>query len=652
MKKKDVECATLDRRGFLKGAATGAGAMLVNVPRAGAQTSGESPAASGAAPAPTAQQIARDASNVQPVTIPGPPVQKPGSDLMVDALKELGIEYVSSNPGSSFEGLQESLQNYGNPPNTDPEFITALHEESAVDMANGYGKAEGRPMCVLLHGTLGIQHASMAVYQAYYAGTPILMMAGRDDGFIPAHTANDMAAMIRSFTKWDAQPTSLTGSIEALHEAYRQAMTPPTGPTLVILDTELQKGEAAGLDVLKYEPPSIPAIDTTTARDLAQNLLDADNPRLTVGRFRTPEGVARAVELAELVGASASTYATYGPMSFPQRHPLCGPGASTDYDFTLGLEAGPADIGIVGPGIDTLFETRDEMQVGLGGLRLLQPGAGPSQLPNDPGLIPRFAAGTDVATRLDADADASLPLIIAEVERLMSRSQRRAAEARRERHGPANTAAHLANVRRAVDEKRIGWDASPVATARIYGELWPLIRDEDWCLASPSSFSGAHHRDLWEHDRPYSYLGGQGAGGIGYGLGASTGAALAAKQRGRFVVNVQCDGDINYAPGSLWTAVHHELPMLTVMHNNRAWHQELMFLEFMAGSRGRGTNRAHIGTTLRDPFIDYRSMAQAYGMAAEGPISDPSELQTALSRGIASVKSGEPYLIDVITQPR
>ena len=92
--------------------------------------------------------------------------------------------------------------------------------------------------------------------------------------------------------------------------------------------------------------------------------------------------------------------------------------------------------------------------------------------------------------------------------------------------------------------------------------------------------------------------------------------------------------------------------MLTVMHNNRAWHQELMFLEFMAGSRGRGTDRAHIGATLRDPFIDYKKMAETYGMAGEGPIGDPSQLQAALARGVASVKNGAPYLIDVITQPR
>ena len=117
-------------------------------------------------------------------------------------------------------------------------------------------------------------------------------------------------------------------------------------------------------------------------------------------------------------------------------------------------------------------------------------------------------------------------------------------------------------------------------------------------------------------------------------------------------MNVQTDGDMNYTPGVLWSAAHHKLPLLTVMDNNRAWHQELMFLQYMAGVRGRGTNRGHIGTTLRDPFIDYAKMAEAYGMAGEGPIEDPTQLQAALRRGVNSVKRGEPYMIDVVTQPR
>ncbi len=388
-------------------------------------------------------------------------------------------------------------------------------------------------------------------------------------------------------------------------------------------------------------PPRITGVDSTTAREIAGALLAASNPRIEVGQLRTHDGVKLAVELAELVGAATSTRATAGPMSFPQRHPLCGPGANASYDYRLGLEVGPADVALVGPRVASLTATRDKANIGLGGLRGTAPADGP------------FAAQSDGIKRTIAiDAEASLPAIIAEVRKQTTRAQRRKIEERSAKHAQANQVAYVAALQQALDVKRKGWDASPVSTARIYAELWPLIMNEDWCLASPSNFSGSHHRELWAHDKPYSYLGAQGAGGMGYGAGACGGAALAARGRNRIVVNVQTDGDMNYAPGVLWSAAHHKLPMLTVMHNNRAWHQELMFLQYMAGVRGRGTDRAHIGTTLRDPYINYAKMAEGYGMASEGPISDPRELSAALARGVASVKRGEPYMIDVLTQPR
>jgi thiamine pyrophosphate-dependent acetolactate synthase large subunit-like protein len=322
-------------------------------------------------------------------------------------------------------------------------------------------------------------------------------------------------------------------------------------------------------------------------------------------------------------------------MSFPQRHPLCGPGASTAYDYTLGLEADGAQVSIAGPGLSTLLN-RDPANIGFGGI-VPAPGR-------------RGGAASGLA--IEADAEASLPAIVEEVRRQMTPDRQRLVQERTAKHAAANQKARIEALQQALEQKKAGWDASPVSTARIYAELWPLIMHEDWCLSSPSSFSGGHNTQLWDHNRPYSYLGGQGAGGMGYGAPASVGAALAAKARGRIVINVQTDGDLNYAPGVLWTAVHHELPMLTIMHNNRAWHQELMFVEYMCGVRGRGGERGHIGTTLRNPFIDYRMMAGGYGMAGEGPITDPSKLSAALKRGVASVKRGEPYLIDVITQPR
>jgi thiamine pyrophosphate-dependent acetolactate synthase large subunit-like protein len=638
---------SVGRRDFLKRAGTGAAALVTTVPLVEAQVQGNATSASPAAdaPAPTEAQLARDSGSVRPPAAVRT-ITRPGSDLMVQTVRDLGIEYVAANPGSSFEGLQESFINYGHPPNQTPEFITALHEESAVTMAHGYAKAEGKPMLALLHGTIGVQHAAMSIYQAYYDRVPVLMIAGNDPDFIAAHTARDMAGIVRSYTKWDAEPKTLDEALVAIQRAYNEAVTPPMGPTLLVMGSEIQKDNSPHATVPAYKPPQFTTIDATQAREIAKGLLDAQNPRIAVGRLRTPEGVRRAVELAELVGASTSTAATNGPMSFPQRHNLCGPGADTAYDYTIGLEIAAAQVYITGPTMAQVASSRDTVNIGFGGIsggsgtgggRAGRGGRGGAPIPG---------------TRFEADAEASLPLIIDQVNEQMTGERKARIQERAAKHARANHEAHVTAITQAVESKRAGWNGSPITTARVYAELWPLIMHEDWCLSSPSNFSGGHNAQLWDHNKPYSYLGGQGAGGMGYGAPASVGAALAARARNRIVINVQTDGDLNYAPGVLWTAAHHKLPMLTVMHNNRAWHQEYMFVEYMAGVRGRGAERAHIGSTLRDPYLDYAKMAAGYGMASEGPISDPTKLSAALKRGVTSAKRGEPYLVDVITQPR
>jgi thiamine pyrophosphate-dependent acetolactate synthase large subunit-like protein len=102
----------------------------------------------------------------------------------------------------------------------------------------------------------------------------------------------------------------------------------------------------------------------------------------------------------------------------------------------------------------------------------------------------------------------------------------------------------------------------------------------------------------------------------------------------------------------LWTAAHHRIPLLTVMHNNRAYHQERMYLQLVGNKLDRGVTQSDIGTALIDPNIDYASIAKGYGMYAEGPISDPKDLGPAIRRSLERVKAGEPALIDAVTQPR
>jgi thiamine pyrophosphate-dependent acetolactate synthase large subunit-like protein len=130
------------------------------------------------------------------------------------------------------------------------------------------------------------------------------------------------------------------------------------------------------------------------------------------------------------------------------------------------------------------------------------------------------------------------------------------------------------------------------------------------------------------------------------------GAALANRKYGRLSVSIQDDGDLMFVPTVLWTAAHHRIPLLSVMHNNRAYHEELMHVQRMADRHNRGIDRAGIGTTFTGPNMDFAKLAQSMGVYAEGPIDNPKDLGPALRRAIAVVKRGEPALLDVVTQPR
>ena len=587
------------------------------------------------AAAPTAAKLEREVGmGVPPAAEQS--AYRAGSDLMVQVMRDLDIEYVALNPGSTFEGLQESLINYGEVPNHRPEVISAMHEGSAVDMAHGYGRAQGKPIVALITGTVGLTNASNALYQAFHGHTPLIVIVGNDEeNFLKSQTAKDIAGMVRPYTKWDTEPETLDEALIAIQEAYRQAMTPPCGPVVIVLNTKLQKLEyAEGTRLPRFRNLDIPILSRGQTTSLAERLLEAKNPHVSVGRLRSEKGIAAAVTLAELVGASVDTMATAGPMSFPERHPLCGPGAEKDWDFHLGLEKNAADIAIIGPTLEEL-EGRDPCGIGFG-------------WKEDPNL----KRGPVPKQRHAVDAEASLNDLVEAVRELISDDDRKRLVERAERNAEANKVHRIKELEVALERMRPGWDGTPVALGRLYAELWPLIKDLDWCLASPSNFSGRRHAGLWDHNRPHSYLGVYPAGSIGYCLGASMGAGLAARERNRIVINIQGDGDFNFLPGALWTAAHHKLPVLTIMHNNRAWHMEYMYIQYMAGVRGRGTDRAHIGTTFRDPYIDYAKIAQGYGMKSEGPIDDPKEMVAALKRGVDAVQNGEPYLIDLLTQPR
>src|ERR1700722_19257273 len=643
--KKGSPKVSIDRRAFLKSAAVGAAALVAN------------PTTS------RAQQI--EARNAPPPPLPaeseiGTPAKldvltetRSGSDFMVDVIKSLGIEYVCSNPGSSFRGLHESVINYGG--NKNPEFVTCLHEESAVGMAHGYAKIEGKPLLVFAHGTVGLQHASMAVYNAYCDYVPLIVIGGniidatkRMPPVEWTHSVQDAAALLRDYTKWDDLPISLPQFAESAVRAYKIAMTPPMMPVVLIADGELQENPIptdARLNIPSLALATPPQGDSAAVAEAARLLIAAENPVLIVDRAaRTAAGMALLVELAQALEAPVVDMG--GRMNFPSRHPLNQSWRAREEianaDVILGLEL--ADFW------GAVHSYRDQMErtsrpITKPGVKLI------SIIPT--GLFfksnyQNFQRYSEVNLDIAADAQATLPSLIEAVKQQLPASQNSALEER----GARLAAAHQQTLQNAREAATYAWDASPISTARLCAELWAQIKAEDWSLVSTINFVSRWPTKLWTFDKYYQFIGGSGGYGIGYGAPAAVGAALANKKHGRISVNIQCDGDLMYAPGVLWTAAHHRIPLLTIMHNNRAYHQELMYVEDMAARARRGVERAKIGTAIEDPNIDYAMMAKAYGMFSEGPIDNPNDLGPAIKRALEVVKKGEPAMIDALTQPR
>ncbi len=624
-----------DRRAFLKGAAATAAAVIgTQIAAADRPADGAESSTSGAKESPSA----RDKT-----------IARPGSDFMVDVIKATGIEYIASNPGSSFRSLHESIVNYGG--NKNPEFLTCTHEESSVAIAHGYAKAAGKPMGVIAHGTVGLQHATMAVYNAWCDRVPIMMFAGnfldadkRRPGVEWYHCVQDPASIHRDFTKWDDQPVSLQHFAESVIRAYKIATTPPMGPVLITADGDL--AEESVHDEKKLRMPKLtlsipPQGDSGAVAEAAKMLVAAQNPVILADRAcRSQEGMQRMVELAEALNAPCVDIG--GRMNFPTTHFLS---RSMDKRSLIGR----ADVVLMLEVADSWgqFNTISDPQheyrrLSKPDVKTIHISLGDTLTKANYQDMQRFMP-VDLA--ISGDAQATLPALIEAVKSAASMSQRATIGARATKLRE--------DYRRMKDRARAqaapGWDASPCSTARTSAQLYNVIKNEKWCVAVSSM---QWNKNLWPAKEYYNFLGGSGGAGQGYGAPAAVGAALANRDKGIITVSIEGDGDLMYAPGSLWTAAHHKIPLLMIVHNNRAYHQEVMHLQRMAGLHDRRMDTARIGTTIENPNIDFAKLAQSMGVWGEGPIHDPTAIGPALSRALAVVKRGEPALVDIVSQGR
>ena len=632
---KSTTDSTQNRRAFLKGTAAAAGAMV-------AATTSIAQAAETAAK-PAAEKTAPKLPSETFIT-------NPGSDFMADVLKATGMKYLTINPAAGFRSLQESIINYLG--NKSPEIITCLHEESAAAMAHGYAKAAGTPLGVMFHGTVGLQHASMAIYNAWVDRVPMMLFAGnglradtRRPGVEWNHSVQDPAGMVRDFIKWDDQPISLQSFAESTMRAYQYTMTAPMEPVMVTCDMDLQEEpieHAEKLSIPKIGRIGQPQGDTSALREAAKMLLEAKNPLIIADRaVRSQEGVQRMIELAESLAAPVIDNG--GRMNFPNTHDLdCTYLRQTmiqNADVILLLEV--ADPwGTLNAFSDPYKTYRPRIKPDT---KVIAISMREVYMKSNFQDIQRYQA---IDLPIGGDVQSTLPDLIEAIKRATTAGHKTAMTER------AQAVAKQHRNMRSRDKQNalLGWDASPISTARLAAETWQVIKNEKWSHVVSDRIAWA--RRLWPVSEYQHMLGGSGGSGLGYHASGAVGAALANRDLGIVSVTFQGDGDMMYAPGVLWTAAHHKIPLLMVMHNNRCYHQEIMHVARMASRHNRPQHTARIGTEITNPDIDFAKLAQSMGVWGEGPISDPAKLGPALQRAMAVVKQGRPAVVDAVCQGR
>jgi len=660
----DNEDRLVRRRGLLAGLTAGAALpMLKSAHAAEKAASLDAPAAADGQRPPGAQAAAAEtAAPGHAAAAAGRPV----SDYMVDVLRSLKIDYVTANPSSSLRGLHESIINYG--ANRQPELLTVTHEEIGVAMAHGYFKACGKPMATLVHGVVGTQHAAMAVYNAWCDRVPLVVISGneadashRPPGVPTVHAAQDGNALLRDYTKWDDTPVSPAHFGQSMVRAYKLALTPPYEPVALTVDAGLQEAmldEAAHVGIPRYFATSPPQGDAGAVREAARWLAEAEKPVIVVDRAaRTPAGIALLVELAQALNAPVIDLR--GRMNFPNTHFLNQSARRNELlsqaDLILGLELNDF-WGVVNAFIDNPGKL--QQRVARRDVKLVNIACSEFYLKSNYQDFQRFQP---IELSIAGDAQATLPSLTEAVRQAVTPAQRSRIEARAE---PLR-AAHRANQARLRTAAALGWNATPISVARMCQELWLAMVGTDWSFLGMDSNLSFWPSRMWPLAQHHHHLGNSGGYGLGYALPAAVGAALGNKALGRITVAVVGDGDLLYTPSALWSAANLKLPLLIVVHNNRAYHQESMHLRRMSNFRGRqlanpsgaasqgdAVDYAPVGTGIMNPQVDFAKLAQSMGVWSTGPVGDPAALAGALKRAMDVVKTGAPALVDVLTQPR
>ena len=548
-----------------------------------------------------------------------------GNDALMAVLEAHDVEYVFGNPGSTEVVFMDALYNHPK-----IKYILTLHETVAAGMAEGYAWASGKTGFVNVHTLPGVANMLSTLYNANLGDMNMVVTAGQQDTRLiqkdPGLTG-DMVSMTRPFTKWSVEVQHPADVPLVMNRAFKMAAQQPQGPVFVSLPQDVLMQED---DIEVGRPSWVPSMTEPDreAIDRAADLLaHADNPALFLGfRLARCGALDETVRLAELVGARVTENYIRAEVSFPSTHPLFDGGMGTD------LPSSPETI----KDVDVMLVVGANFVSQL--FHLPEPVVSPNtkiiHLDTDPWEI-----GKNQPTEVGVlgDIKVSLRELFNAVDSRITPASRSAAEKRAKSIGDSN------RKRREVlwERSQENWDQEPIALNRLALDLRETLLP-DTIIVDGAVTSSVTLRNYLDFDDPTSYLAfHDNDGSLGDSLPRAIGVKLARPDRP--VVGLVGDGNAMYSIQGLWTAAHHDIPVVLVIFNNATY--KILKVNAMRVMGPDVKPRLH-SMDLFDPPIDFAKLAQDFGMHGE-QVRSPDDLRPALERAI---NLGKPALVDVVIE--
>jgi benzoylformate decarboxylase len=540
-----------------------------------------------------------------------------GRQVLMQTLVNHGVERIFGNPGTTESPLLDSLLDYPS-----LQYVVHLHEGVAVSAANFYAQASGKTAFVNLHVAPGLGNAIGMIYGALKNSSPMVVTAGQQDTRMRLRDpvlGHDLAAIAAPVTKWSVQVERADELGPILQRAFKIANEAPAGPVFVALpinmmeqETDIAPGRPATLfEKSRPDPAGIAA--------MAKLLAAAKSPAIVAG-----DDVARAgadktlVKLVDKLGAAVWFEGLRGLNSFPTDHAA--------YRGTLAFDA---------PGVARQFANNDLVLL-VGGPFFEEvwyaPGspfpAGCKVLQIEAGS-PRLAYTFAVDAGVLADVGAALEALEAALPKIEGAAKRNEAmKAQRE----AEDSAQKARVEKA-------WSRTPTSMARCMAEI-KAGAPKDVVVVDETITANLDLFKTFSFNGPGDYYSGRG-GGIGQGVAGALGVAVAESKRP--ILCVSGDGSSMYSIQALWTAAHHDLPIVFVILANREYRVLKHNIDAYRARFEVKSNKPYAHMDLTGPVLGFVDMARGMGVAGTH-VTKADDIRKAVSAAFAS---GKPHLIEI-----